>query len=361
MRKLVTIRCIGALLPIDGADFIEIALVDDWQVVVKKGEFNFGDSCVFFEIDSMLPDEPRYSFLGTPKKYLIDDRHRLKTMKLRKVISQGLALPLSSFPEIHQGFKLGDDVTDILKVVKYEPEQTTGGSTKQSPGSTQDRFPSFLPKTDQERIQNLTSYYERYKDHQWEETLKLDGSSMTVFKIHQKLNLWQRIKESLGFKQEAVKLGVCSRNLELRPNDSDFWKMTNKYKLAEYLPVGYAVQGEVIGPRIQANHEKVQELDFYVFDIYDITNGKYLLPVERTEFFEEYFSFAKCDIKHVPVVSASCKVFEVCTNLQELQERVTGPSMNKGTVSEGRVYKSTTIPGLSFKCISNEYLLKKKD
>lgn len=246
MRKLVTIRKIKKLLSIGGADFIEMAQVDDWCVVVKKGEFLAGDSCLFFEIDSMLPDEPRYSFLGTPKKYLVDLRHRLKTIKLRKVISQGLALPLSNFPEIHSSFCLGDDVTELLGVVKYDPELTTGGGTSGKgvrTGDAQGKFPSFLPKTDQERIQNLPHYYELYRDHMWEETLKLDGSSLTAFKVAIEPTTWQKVKRLFGFKQPTSRFGVCSRNLELKLDDnlqSDFWKIAIKNNLEELLPIGYA-------------------------------------------------------------------------------------------------------------------------
>jgi RNA ligase (TIGR02306 family) len=358
MRKLVTIRKIKKLLPITGADFIELAMVDDWSVVVKKGEFIEGSLCVFFEIDSMLPDEPRYSFLGTPKDYLGVPRHRLKTMKLRKVLSQGLALPLSSFPEVYiQDCSEDGDLSNLLNVVKYEPELTTGYSSKKSGdgnNNTQIKFPSFIPKTDQERIQNLPYYYELYKDHMWEETLKLDGSSLTAFKVVVELTTWQKVKQWFGFKQSASRFGVCSRNLELNRGDSEFWKIALKNNLDKLLPVGYAVQGELIGTKIQNNWEKVSENQFWVFDIFDIEEQRYLLPKERKDFMEYYLQ----GVNHVPVMSPSIQIFSECIDFSDLQNRVTGQSINKGTVSEGRVYKSTSIPGLSFKCISNSYLLK---
>lgn len=378
MRKLASIKSIRKLVPIVGADFIESAIVDDWCCIVKKGEFSEGSLCVYFEIDSLLPEELRYEFLKASKReYSGINKYRIKTMKMKGVISQGLALPLELFPEIHQGFKVGDDVTEVLKILKYDSDEANDHTKGPRSGNTSGKFPSFLPKTDQERIQNLPHYYENYKDHEWEETLKLDGSSLTCYKIHTELSLWQRIKQAMGFSQSSYHFGVCSRNLELKRSDtykkvfingdkaseynqSDFWNIVIEQEIEKYLPIGFALQGELVGPKIQANHEKLDKNDFYVFDVYNITEHRYLLPLERMDFFGDYFMFDKCDIKHVPVVSDSIKVFTECANLLELQGRVTGKSINSGTVSEGRVYKSCTVPGLSFKCISNEYLLKEK-
>jgi RNA ligase (TIGR02306 family) len=225
----------------------------------------------------------------------------------------------------------------------------------------------MIPKTDQERIQNLTDWFDRYKDIVWEETLKLDGSSCTMYKIERELTWFEKIKSFLGFKVNPVHFGVCSRNLEIKRNDSyektfdndgkistykqsDFWTVARKYNVEQKLPVGFALQGELIGPRIQANHEKVEDLMYFVFDIWDIKEQRYLTPYERKDFIEVL------GILHVPLVDY-VKIFEVCKNVHELLERVKGESMNPGTISEGRVYKS--IDGTkSFKCINNEYLLK---
>jgi RNA ligase (TIGR02306 family) len=374
-RKLASIKKIRKLMPIKGADFIELAMVDDWTCIVKKGEFIEGRFCVFFEIDSLLGDEPRYEFLASSKRdYFGTPKYRIKTMKMKGVISQGLALPLSTFPEIHLGFNLGDDVTELLKIIKYDPEfyDNKPGSGPKA-GNAQGKFPSFIPKTDQERIQNLPHYYEMYQNHLWEETLKLDGSSLTAYKISKPLSVWSKFKNWFGIKTPDYHFGVCSRNLELKSNDSfsktflngdkpseynqsDFWKIMIQLEVEKYLPEGYAIQGELIGPKIQANHEKVSENQFYVFDIYDIKANRYLMPDERLLFFAT--AFAGSDIRHVPVAMNVCNIFGMCTNLELLQKRVTGESFMPGTVSEGRVYKSCTIPGLSFKCISNQYLLK---
>lgn len=371
-RKLVSIQTVRKLLPIKGADFIEVALVNDWSVIVKKGEFEVNSRCIFYEIDCLLPEEPRYEFLASSKKdYFGSPKYRIKTMKMKGVISQGLALPLSSFPEIHQNFKVGDDVTELLHVIKYDPDFYTDNGKKPKTGQSQGKFPSFIPKTDQERIQNLPHYYEMYMDHEWEETLKLDGSSLTVYKISKPLTLFDRFKRFFGATVSAHHVGVCSRNLELKPSDnfsrifsnngkiseyiqSDFWKIVIELDIAYRIPEGYAIQGELIGPKIQSNHEKVSQNEFHIFDVYDIQNHRYLLPKERYSFLIDN---RMCDLNHVRLASSPVKIFQECKNLDALQKRVSGQSINQGTISEGRVYKSCTIPGLSFKCINNEYLL----
>jgi RNA ligase (TIGR02306 family) len=356
-RKLVSIKKIRKLMPIKGADFIELAMIDDWTCIVKKSEFKEGDSAVYFEIDSLLPEEPRYEFLSSSKKdYFGVPKYRIKTMKMKGVLSQGLALPLDLFPELDEHNE--GCVASIIKVEKYDPEVATDNSKGPKAGNSQGKFPSFIPKTDQERIQNLPHYYEMYEDHLWEETLKLDGSSLTIYKVNKALSTWDRVKRFFGATVNEYHVGVCSRNLELKPehNQSDLWKVILEINLDKRLPIGYAIQGEMIGPKIQSNHEKVSQNQFCIFDIYDIKESCYLLPGERHSFLQLY---KLEDIHHV-MVSSYVRIFSKCKNLDDLQKRVTGESFMPGTVSEGRVYKSCTIPGLSFKCISNEYLLKEK-
>jgi RNA ligase (TIGR02306 family) len=376
MRKLATIQQIRKLVPIPGADRIELAQINDWVCIVKKGEFEVNDLCVYFEIDSLLPEDERYEFLASSKKdYFGKPKYRIKTMKMRGVISQGLALPLGMYLELRHN-SLGDDVSEAPGVIKYDPGFYTDNGQKPRTGNTKGKFPSFIPKTDQERIQNLPHYYELYKEHEWEETLKLDGSSLTVYKVEIETTVWHRVRRWLGFNMSNTHTGVCSRNLELKSSDkrvykfandgkesvynqSDFWQIVLDLEIEKYLPVGYALQGELIGPKIQANWEKVDSNQFWVFDVYDvydITNGRYLLPLERHEFLDKYFKSSR--LQHVPVVSLGLPVFTHCQDLEALQERVTGASINPGTISEGRVYKSMSVPGLSFKCISNQYLLK---
>lgn len=368
-RKLVTIQQITAITDIPGADLIASATIQGWQVIVKKSEFKVNDLCLFFEIDSFLPLEPRYEFLKKTTKFEGKEGYRLKTMKMKGTLSQGLALPLSMFPEItspQQDF----DYSLQLNVIKYDNEQQ---EYSQKPGlkagKPRGSFPSFIPKTDQPRIQNLVTYFSTMTDEEFEETLKLDGSSMTCYKVAYNPSRWEKFKSFFGFKHPENHFGVCSRNLELKRtanatqtfdnqgkvsvyDQSDFWSTAIKYKIESKLPAGYAIQGELIGPKIQANHEKVTELQYFVFDVFNIKTGLYLLPTERREF------CALHNIPHVPVISKKFKPLQL--GLDTLLKHVEGQSMNPGTVSEGRVYKHTTKP-ISFKAISNNYLLGKKD
>ena len=369
-RKLVSIQRIHRIDPIAKADAIECVTIHGWELVAKKGEFAVGDLCVYFEIDSFLPEDPRYEFLKDLKNHQGRKGYRIKTIKLRGQISQGLALPLSMFPEITNPIEL-DEVTDLLNVIKYDNSVAQSDNKPGlKAGPTAGKFPHFIPKTDQERIQNLSDWFTRYSDVEWEETLKLDGSSCTMYNIEKPPSLWQRIRGFFGLPVISNHFGVCSRNLEIKRSDnyvktftnsdkestyqsSDFWRMAHLYNVERHLPIGYAIQGELIGPRIQANHEKVEDLDFFIFDVYDILNSRYLTPLERSDFVSTYLPL----MKHVPVLNTTVRIFEVCPDVKSLLIRVQGQSMNPGTISEGRVYKS--LDGTkSFKCINNDFLLK---
>lgn len=368
-RKLVTLRRIAQLLPIDGADRIELAVIDGWEVIVKKGEFELGSQCIFFEIDSFLPKKDIYEFLLKTVSFEGREGYRLKTMKMRGVVSQGLALPLSHFKnEVLLDVTSLDydtDYSDILEVIKYDNQTQTSNNKGYGlkTGNSEGVFPDFIPKTDQERIQNLTRYFQTKQDEEFEETLKMDGSSCTMYKIKRARSLVEsflnRISFGLLFK-DTYEFGVCSRNLNLRSPTkdapkSDFWNIALKYDIENILPSGYAIQGELCGPGIQSNHEKLDDKEFFLFDVYDITNKQYLLPEDRWDFYLEHLQ--PHGIKHVRVVTNRVKIFKQ-NDIHSLLKRVEGPSLNQGVISEGRVYKSHTNRHTTFKVINNQYLLK---
>ena len=367
MRKLATIRKISKLIPIDGADFIELALVDGWQCIVKKGEFKVGDLGVYFEIDSMLPIDKKYSFLGKTTNDNTAEGYRIRTMKMRKELSQGLMLPLSILPPRGNMIRVDEDVTKDLGVWLYEPLMKQGSARSHS--QQVGLFPSFLKKTDQERIQNKMHYFDTYKDMDWEVTTKLDGSSMTVWNNSKAGHLaagkyaqdWRnRLARFIELiKKYVVKpktFGVCSRNINLKEVEGNaFWDIVNKSNLRQLLKGhNVAVQGELIGPKIQNNHEKVQRNEFYIFDILDIDKQEYMLPHERTLFLQKIDPLST--LKHVPKHGVH-KVFTNRPTLKDLQAYSTGEGMNGG-IREGYVFKSATDRNLSFKCISNKYLLR---
>jgi len=338
-RKLATIRVISQLKAIKDADLIEVAVIDGWEVVIKKGEFNVGDLCVYLEIDSWVPHQlaPFLSKGKEPREYKGVKGERLRTVKLKGQLSQGLILPISVLPELVNENQ--DDVTEMLGILKWEPTIPA-----QLAGKLAGNFPSFIPKTDQERIQNCIHKVTQYKTL-WEISEKLDGSSMTVFQVADTSD------DGLGFK-----VGVCSRNYELKLDDTDnsFVNTTIKLNLFDKLAQlnsQIALQGELIGPGIQGNAYALSETDFYVYDIYDIVQQRYLYPTERQNI------CSMLGIKHVPLF-ASYETNPRST-IQELLAFAEGQSsLNNKAQREGLVFKDIYDPSNSFKAISNKWLLK---
>lgn len=356
-RKLVTLRIINEILPIDGADVIEVAVIGGWKVVVKKNEFKAGDPCIYFEIDSFLPSgNEHWQFLvdKSSKKFEGKVGHRLRTIKLRKQISQGLILPVTvlnfSKEEALRLANLEDkkDYSEILGITKYE-EPLPVNLCGQSKGY----FPSFISKTDQERCQNLVDkIFNKNKNFKYEVTIKLDGSSMTAF-----------------VKDEEV--GICSRNLQLKDNeenkDNAFVSLFNKAGIKEGLKEFHkdtgksiALQGELMGPGVQGNRENLSELKFYIYDIYDIDGCQYIDPVRRKLLFNLLKSEYDMNIEHVPIIVNSSSLDELnINNVNDLLKFAEGESLSN-KVREGVVFKR--LDGLfSFKSISNEFLAKEKD
>jgi RNA ligase (TIGR02306 family) len=343
MRKLATIRKIDALTPITGADAIECAHVGGWKVVVKKGEYVAGDLAVYIEIDSWVPTTlaPFLSKGNYPRVYNEVEGERLRTVKLRGQVSQGLLLPL----DVLRG-KVSDndfeylsdcenmDVTELLSIQKWEP------ATEFMSADAKGAFPSQIPKTDQERIQNLSYELEQWKTEgiTWEVTEKLEGSSMTAYLID-------------------GEFGVCSRNLNLKPNpDATFWKTAIDAGLEAAMRKfgdNIALQGELVGEGIQGNIYKLKGTHFYVYDIYDIAEGKYFEPIDRRVFCKMYA------INHVPVMHANTELLTSVDSLLTLAEGKSVMGMI-GCEREGLVFKCNDKE-VSFKAISNRYLLKSKD
>lgn len=341
-RKLATIRKIEEIKPIDGADAIEAARVGGWWVVVKKNEFKVGELCIYFEIDSWLKYElaPFLSKGKEPREFNGVKGERLRTIKLRGQLSQGLILPLdiafekfvdSKFDEgqeFSEFFYEGSDLTELLEIQKYEkpiPAQLSG--------TVKGNFPSFVPKTDQERIQNLK---ESDLDGYWEVTEKLEGSSMTCY-----LN--------------NDEFGVCSRNLDLKFDENNaFWSTALKYDIeGKMRSIGgnFAIQGELIGLGVQGDHYKLGNLQFYVFDVYNIDKGEYLSSYDREAVVDSM------GLNHVPIIGY--KFIE--EDIQSLINYADGYSaINPAVLREGLVYKNLDDASRSFKTISNEYLLKEK-
>jgi RNA ligase (TIGR02306 family) len=334
MRKMATVRRVDAVNPIPDADAIEVATVGGWKVVIKKGEFAPGDIAVYCEIDSWIPNElaPFLSKGSEPREYNGVRGERLRTVKLRGQVSQGLLLKPADVMNAKQFTLAGmdGDVSELLNIQKWEAPIPA-----QLAGEVRGAFPGFVPKTDQERIQNLTAEYAEWQTlgAEWEVTEKLDGSSMTVY----------------VFDEDE---GVCSRNLNLRETEGNsLWTVARRNDLIGKVRTtgrNLALQGELIGEGIQGNPYKIRAQEFYLFDVYDIDAGRYLRPTERQ------LLAKSLGIRQVPglgIQSLDCDVAQLLTFAE-------GKSVLRNeTEREGLVFKHVTDP-VSFKAISNKFLLK---
>lgn len=357
MRKLASIVRISSILPIDGADKIELARMEGkgWQCVVGKGEFVPGDVAVYFEIDSLLPIKKPFTFLPESIIKISADGtqgYRIRTIRLRGQLSQGLLMPLEKLGLEDAGFgrvvlvngsygyvyRVGDDVTALLGVSLYEqPLPITFGG---------DAYCALhgIPKTDQERIQNIPGVLEHFNCEEWEITEKLDGTSCTFYYSG----------------ELEPKFGVASRSFVLKDGSNIYWQMAKKYGMEERLKhwEGFAVQGEICGPNIQKNPLALPSHEFFVFDIFDIKRQEYVSSWVRQQMVEAL------SLKHVPIIATTAKTF----SMEEILQFADGPSLLNGDKDrEGIVFKRLDQSGCnymipvkytSFKVISNKYLTK---
>jgi hypothetical protein len=347
--NLASVQKIVDIQPIEGADAIEKVQVLGWWVVTKKDEYKVGDLCSYIQIDTIVPEKEEFEFLRKVN-------FRVKTIRLRKQISQGLIVPLPDGK-----WKEGDDLTEILGVTKYskivevedKPEKApkvwwkkwlwlfktkvlykTFPSMKPKPSKLP--FPSgLISKTDEERIQNITKVLNTHRGKKFIVSEKLDGSSITI--LHDK-----------------GKFRVCSRNYEMNNVENEWSKVfidTNfgEYilKLVEHFKTDKVyVQGEYIG-KPQGNPYGLKSNEIRLFNI--IIDGKRL---NQKEFFEVTKKYT------IPV----CPFMEEVTldhTLDELLQMAEGKSiLNGSTEREGLVFRCID-DNLSFKVISNKFLLKK--
>jgi RNA ligase (TIGR02306 family) len=339
MRKMASIRVIDKIEPIEGADAIETAVIGGWKVVVKKGEFAVGGTAVYLEIDSWVPTElaPFLSKGKEPREFNGVKGERLRTIKLRGQLSQGLLLKPADVMNAKQFTLAGidGDVTELLNIQKWERPMNA-----QLAGMARGNFPSLIPKTDQERVQNLVKEIVAANEAgmQFEVTEKLEGSSMTCYLI------------------DGV-FGVCSRNLDLKETaDNTFWQVARELDIeAKMRDTGpdaqFAIQGELIGPGIQGNIYKLSKPEFHVFDVYNIQAGDYLTPVFRRALVR------RMGLTHVPVLNEGTALPGGVDILLEFAE---GKSrLNPAQEREGIVFKQVD-GGMTMKAISNKYLLGEK-
>ena len=335
-RKLVSICKIEDILPIEGNSEKVVLLIKGWKVLALANKFNKGDLVVFCEIDSFIPEflAPELCKGKNLTTFNGVSGSIVKTFNYKKVTMQGHVFPMSVLPEYgKREYQEGEEVTKVLGILKYEEE----APDPQDNGSETKKFPDFIPKTEQERVQNINYKLSELKGMKLEITEKCDGNSMTAY-------------------SKDGHYANCSRNCELHKGaDKGYGTMAKHYKLEEKLRKlgkNYAIQGEVIGEGILGYRYKIKGKDFYVFNVYDIDAKRFLTPVERRKLTDEL------GLKHCPVVNESYE-FTGEETVESLLAMAEGKSLlNESVGREGLVFKS--LDGeFSFKVISNEYLKTK--
>ena len=344
MRKLASIQRIWKMDPIEGADRIELANVLGWQCVVNKGQFQPMDLAVYFEIDSFLPVRPEFEFMRASsyrKTDIMGEGFRLRTMKFRGQISQGLLLPISQFSELPSDIELGSDVTEILGIRKWEIEEkvTTGGTVIGT-------LPIDVPHTDETRVQAEPDLIGDFANMEYYITTKMDGSS-----------------HSIGIDENGFH--VCGHNYEYKDDgSSDFYNLVKERGYQEVMETfvkeqglnTLTIQGELCAPGIQQNRLKLKKPEWYVFTIRE--NGK-RVSLKRMQ---EICKALK--MTTVPVEEIDTDLPSKYPTVEDLLKRADGNYPNGGK-KEGIVIRPTepvynTLIGaeLSMKVVSNKYLLK---
>ncbi|HEX4612063.1 MAG TPA: RNA ligase (ATP) [Urbifossiella sp.] len=350
MRKLASIQTVNTVEPIPNADAIERVRVLGWWVVGKKGEYRPGDRVVYCEIDSLLPERPEFEFLraSSYKPAQTDPisgdptpaGFRIKTVRLRGQVSQGICFPLSILPPGTPA-EDGADVTAALDVRKWEQPVPAGMG-----GRVKGAFPGFLSKTDETRVQVLEPVLARHRGKVFVVTEKLDGTSLSAF-------LWND------------EFGVCSRNLWLDETDETnvLARVARRVGLEERLRsartrlgADVAVQAEVIGPGIQKNKYGLKEVSLRVFSVLDLSAGRLLDQPAALDL------LAAVGLDPVPQLGA----IELGHTVDELVAFAEGTSvLNPAIQREGIVLRPVAeefdpdVGGrLSFKVINPKFLLK---
>jgi RNA ligase (TIGR02306 family) len=341
MRKLASVQIVKEINPIEGADQIERLTVLGWQLVAKKGDFQVGNRCVYIEIDSVLPDKPEFEFMR-------DRKFRVKTIRLKGQISQGIAFPMSILPAVDYDFYEGQDVTELLEITKWEPIVPIhlGGKVK-------GKFPSFLAKTDETRVQVLQDVLTRNKGILCYESEKLDGTSSTFY-----------VRDG--------EFGVCSRNLELcRDGESNdrklnvYWEVAQKYNIEEKLKslrCNIAIQGEIVGQGIQKNYLGLKDRQVFFFNVFDIDKYQYL---DYVDFINKIGALG---LETVPILRVGVELDDFIDGM--VAKAMVKSVINPNVWAEGYVIRPLVEKidlqmaqalgngRLSFKCVNPEYLLK---
>ncbi len=340
-RKLASVQKISNLTPLGAKKQEELAHVLGWKIFVPANQFKIGEKIIYFEIDSILPSNQKWTKKIKPKNL------RIKTVNRYNEISQGCIMKLDTLLKSENFTKLkmniedleeGFDLTEILEIKKFDENSEEGKKELEK------QFPSSLiEKSDEIRVQSNLNYIELFAGKEFYSSLKYDGSSATYL-----------------IDPNTKKFRVCSRNMGVSEDDKNIYneiaiKYDIKNKLLKY-DGEYAIQGEVYGPKVNGNPLKVPELTIAVFTIKNIKNNYYLGFDEMTKLCKEM------DLPMVEVIEEG--VFNYKT-VEELLQKSKGNYPGTDKPREGLVYrfkKDWNIEGkrFSFKVINDDYLIKSK-
>lgn len=375
---LASIQVINKIEAIEGADKIELAQVQSWKAVVQKGQYKEGDKVLFYEEGAILVPSPSLSFMM--KQYYNEQYEgiRIRTIKLRGVISQGLVMPIGSF----DGLEEGTDMTELLKVRKYDGPLRKNRNGEYVPIVKKGNFPSFIVKTDEDKLQsNAWLWHWEDKPEKWNVTAKLDGMSLTAYAI---------------YKEGEIKTGLCSRNYELEREEhelSAWWIVWDKYRLEDVLKrclldylgpydeedcrirtreeiegLGICIQGEVVGPKCNGNRMGLEENSLYVFNFKTIREGQNHYDLDGNLFCLFGQAFDELGVSPFELVPVLGREVEL-TCLEDVMKYIGELNPNqvegvKNTSMEGVVIRACDGgrgpkgQRLSFKCLNPDYQIK---
>jgi RNA ligase (TIGR02306 family) len=341
-RALATIETIKGIVEHPDADRLEIAFVRGWRCVVRKSEFQPGQQVLYLEVDSHIDvEDERFAFLaksGLNTNAAGWKGHRLRTVKLRGQVSQGLILPLHLFPELGEAAEVGvHDVTALLPIELWEPLVPYNAEAVGS-------FPDTVPKTDEERVQNLSGV-ELVEALSWphiEVREKLDGQSVS------------------GWVKPDGSLGVAGRNWELSP-ESTAYRTVAASPAGQWLSgqaVGTFVQGELVGPKIQGNPLKLTKPRWYIFTVGVTSSWNYMYRADpATMLPDEIFLHEMVPTVPPGMIHRESTVEDLVAFADGIHSMIDPTLPAEGVVVRG--YDEVGSLRSSFKSINAQYLLER--
>ena len=363
-RKLASVQKVKAIRPIEGADRIEVVQVLNWDCVASKGQYHVGDLVIYFEIDSLLPDIPAFEFLKKSAWSQKLSKYKISTHKFRNQISQGLVMPITQLREIYNAingtsissidYDEGDDLTALLKIEKYEPPVSNGSLGEII------NHEWYVPKTDEERIQvcaeNVLPEYIKCEQNEWYASIKLDGTSCTAGLFDDAFLIGGRTQ---WYKDENMYTTTVKKYGDIEAKAREYLENTGVYVV---------FQGELCGPGIQSNRLGLKEKEWFIFNVFASTTGKYD-SYEKLDLIGMLNMCRLFNLQPVPIIDSKDKFdFKTGDSIDVMVENLLKYADNfkyrtyfedasPNQVAEGLVFRLNDMTN-SFKVVSNKFLLK---